>query len=229
VVRSEQTTKSTAPVMTLYQYEHCPYCRRCVILLKLKGLGPDKVQVRAVPYDDEKTVMDLHPRHEQQLPLLDTGSTVVAESMDILAFLDQAFPPKLLVGGPLAGLQDWLETLHGPSMYLLLPGWYGKADRYLDLRAPSSREYFRKYKEALIKEVAESEGADLGTFEKCVASAPALREEVEQVLAKMPVWEGSDIGVDDVALWAELDALSVVDGLTFPEQVRRYMSRFPSV
>lgn len=226
--RQSTSHSEPAQMMTLYQYEHCPYCRRCVMLLKLKGVGSDRVRIRTVAYDDEKTVMDLHPSHEHILPLLDTGKKVVAESLDIMQFLDQNFGLPLLTGEPLLGLDEWLERLNGPSIYLLLPGWYAKAERYEDLRATSSREYFRKYKEPQIREIAESEGAQFDTFDKCFANAASLRKEVEQILKDIPVtWVSAPLGVDHVVLWAELDALSVIDGLQLPEQARQFMKRFP--
>lgn len=235
--------------MMLYVYSHCPYCARVTWLLHAKHVGEDTVKLVVVSYDDEETVKALHPEGKKLLPLLDTRKPavgVVAESADIITFLDgEVGGPRLLRpqgeadAEAAAALEKWFEEVFLLTFLLQVPRWWKQAKKYEELATETAASYFRSRKEGMLRAEAEAniaEGYEPGpqSLEECLACTPELMPELAELLEEMDTQLSSEHAVlpgggptlCDVKLWAELDALAIVEELVLPPRLKVFFDYF---
>lgn len=82
---------TAAPDLTLYQFELCPYCHKVRAGLELKGLAFRKIEVNPMTKKELPALPEGSPK---KVPVLRAGGEVVADSTEILRYLD-------VVGGKL--------------------------------------------------------------------------------------------------------------------------------
>ena len=69
--------------ITLYQYDHCPYCIRVRMVLKCKGIDYKCI---TLAYDDVATPIRIYGK--KILPfIIKSDETVLGESLDIINYL----------------------------------------------------------------------------------------------------------------------------------------------
>jgi len=74
--------------LRLYSMQFCPFAERVRLILLVKGVPHDIVNVHLK--NKPEWIFDLHP--EGKVPALDTGSELVIESLDIADYLDEKYP-----------------------------------------------------------------------------------------------------------------------------------------
>ncbi|MFO8015973.1 MAG: glutathione S-transferase N-terminal domain-containing protein [Candidatus Woesearchaeota archaeon] len=80
---SNSESKSSKPSIKLYQFEHCPYCRKVRQKLREKGLEYEKIEV------DRNNKPDVVLETGGTVPVIDIDGMVMSESDDIVKYLDE--------------------------------------------------------------------------------------------------------------------------------------------
>ncbi|NKQ10829.1 glutaredoxin 2 [Pseudomonas sp. SST3] len=196
--------------MKLYYYEHCPFSARVRMALNLKGIEVDGV---VLPADDEQTITQLIGKHQIPVLVRDDG-TPMADSMDIVRYLDGLDGQPIIQEPDTAALKQWLEPFVPNLQYLGYPRWTQIGLE--EFASPSAYEHFRKKKTETI-----------GDFDAALANTEAKAREVDAQLGRLqeivdltpphqqPRW-------DDITLFPMLRSLSVVKAVEWPEDVRAY-------
>ncbi|MFT4569460.1 MAG: microsomal prostaglandin-E synthase 2 [Hyphomicrobiaceae bacterium] len=128
--------------LTLYQFELCPYCHKVKAALDVKGLPYQKVEVN--PY----TKRELPPLPEgapKKVPVLALDGAVVADSTDILEFLETRFGDRNgLLPADEAGrertreIEAWVDDKLTQILPAVIYGTWGEAIRAAQVTARSS-------------------------------------------------------------------------------------------
>ena len=205
--------------MTLYIYDHCPYCVKARMIFGLKSIP---VQLKTLLNDDEKTPISMIG--VKMVPVLEIvsekkGRIFMPESLDIIRHADKENP---LVSSweEDPALSEWLEENGFLSYELAMPRWVRSGME--EFQTESARKYFTAKKEAMI-----------GPFSEALAKTDALIKEMKRSLKKLesllppaedgPFFKGKKLTVNDFHLFAFLRALSIVKKPAFPPKTARYM------
>jgi len=197
--------------MKLYYYDHCPFSARVRMALNLKGIDAERV---LLPADDEQTITRLIGKHQIPVLVRDDG-TPMADSMEIVKYLDQLDGQPMIQEPDTPELQQWLEPFVPNLQYLGYPRWtqIGLGE----FASPSAYEHFRKKKTESI-----------GDFDEALVNTDTKAREVDEQLARLP--DILDLTPthdhprwDDITLFPMLRSLSVVEAIDWPQAVRAYV------
>ncbi len=196
--------------MKLYYYDHCPFSARVRMALDLKGIEAERV---VLPADDEQTITGLIGKHQIPVLVRDDG-TPMADSMEIVKYLDHLDGEPIIKAPDTPEVQQWLEPFVPNLQYLGYPRWTQIGLE--EFASPSAYEHFRKKKTETI-----------GDFEDALANTEAKAREVEKQLRQLPKLidlapADQHPSWDDVTLFPMLRSLSVVKAIDWPEDVRAY-------
>ncbi|RMR03610.1 Glutaredoxin 2 [Pseudomonas savastanoi pv. glycinea] len=199
--------------MKLYVYDHCPFCVKARTIFGFKNTAFDLV---ILLNDDEATPTRMIGK--KMAPILEDGGRYLAESMDIVAYVDGLSGDKILAGPLNPALAQWNSDVTGPLYSLALPRW--AAADLEEFATPSAREYFTRNKERMI-----------GSFEgHMAASSDYIASLNRHLLDLEPLIQSSDavngeLSEDDVQLFATLRSMSIVRGIQYPPAVEAYRQR----
>ena len=200
--------------MTLYIYDHCPYCVKARMIF---GLRKQAVQLKTLLNDDEKTPIDMIG--VKMLPILEyKPGQFMPESMDIIDFIDKKTAPAPLVQtSEDPQLMDWLDQHHFLNYQLSMPRWVRSPLE--EFKTPSARAYFEKKKTAYI-----------GSFKERLKESPALishmedaLKELESLLKEENTFYAKQVSWNDFHLFPFLRSLSIVKACSFPVKTKKYM------
>ena len=199
-------------MLTLYHYDHCPYCVKARMIFGLKKVS---FQLKSLLYDDEETPQSFIG--VKMAPILKTEKEYMPESLDIVRYVDDHFPSQVVDWTEDSRLNKWIESCGTAHYFLAMPRWV-KAPLE-EFNTPASRAYFQRKKEQHI-----------GPFSEALNNTKKLTEEMEEKLkslenlfsAENKYWN-FQLSVNDFHLFAYLRMLSIVKDLSFPERVAAYM------
>ncbi|AEF46012.1 glutaredoxin, GrxB family [Serratia sp. AS12] len=200
--------------MKLFIYDHCPFCVKARMIFGLKNLP---VRLVTLLSDDEATPISMIGKKMAPILQKDDGS-YLPESMDIVRYVDNLDGRPLLTGKTNPAIADWLQRVGGYSAKLLLPR-IANAD-FEEFATDSARQYFAHKKQASI-----------GDFSEHLANSADLIAELEadlQALSSLiitPDAVNGTLSEDDIQLFPLLRSLSIVAGVTLPENVEAYRNR----
>ncbi|WP_122290042.1 glutaredoxin 2 [Serratia plymuthica] len=200
--------------MKLFIYDHCPFCVKARMIFGLKNLP---VRLVTLLSDDEATPISMIGKKMAPILQKDDGS-YLPESMDIVRYVDNLDGRPLLTGKTNPAIADWLQRVGGYSAKLLLPR-IANAD-FEEFATDSARQYFTHKKQASI-----------GDFSDHLANSADLIAELEtdlQALSSLIVTSDAvngSLSEDDIQLFPLLRSLSIVAGVTLPENVEAYRNR----
>lgn len=200
--------------MKLFIYDHCPFCVKARMIFGLKNLP---VRLVTLLSDDEATPISMIGKKMAPILQKDDGS-YLPESMDIVRYVDNLDGRPLLTGKTNPAIADWLQRVGGYSAKLLLPR-IANAD-FEEFATDSARQYFTHKKQASI-----------GDFSELLANSADLIAELEtdlQALSSLIVTSDAvngSLSEDDIQLFPLLRSLSIVAGVTLPENVEAYRNR----
>ena len=194
--------------MKLYIFEHCPFCVKSLMVANELGIDYEKCYLLN---DDELTPNRLVGK--KLVPILekDDGSAM-GESLDIARYFTEVARQPLTDGEHLGAAQSWVERHLETILRLTFVRWP-------DLKLPEyatqgAVQYYTEKKEqrlgASFNEVREATSTDLDKIHQAF-------EEINWL------GESEHLQWQDVALFPFLRNLSVVKGLTMPEQVKQYV------
>ncbi|MDT3250037.1 glutaredoxin 2 [Serratia sp. root2] len=200
--------------MKLFIYDHCPFCVKARMIFGLKNLP---VRLVTLLNDDEATPISMIGKKMAPILQKDDGS-YLPESMDIVRYVDNLDGRPLLTGKTNPAIADWLQRVGAYSAKLLLPR-IANAD-FEEFATDSARQYFAHKKQASI-----------GDFAEHLANSADLIAELEidlQALSGLIVASDAVNGTlseDDIQLFPLLRSLSIVAGVTMPDNVETYRNR----
>lgn len=193
---------------TLYHYVHCPYCVRVRMAC---GFLKIDFKSRVLPYDDEKTPIDLAGK--KMLPIMKFQDKVQNESLEIIETLD---PENNL---------DWRDVnyeeveavcnLLGKTVHNLAMPYWIHTQEFND----SSREYFQKKKEA-----------KRGPFKDLVKNRFIFHEEMQSKLEGLvselkPFYQSDEFTIKDIMISAHLWGLYIVPEWQFDKTIHHYLQK----
>ena len=109
-------------MIKLYQYEVCPFCCKVRAVLDYKKLPYEKVEVHPL---NKKEIAFAKPY--QKVPILMDGNQQVIESNDIIQYLDDRYPDKLVFAETEEERQKqrvWLKFADEELVIILPPNIY---------------------------------------------------------------------------------------------------------
>lgn len=200
--------------MKLFIYDHCPYCVKARMIFGLKNTP---VQLMTLLNDDEKTPIDMIG--QKMVPILETSpGQFMPESMDIVQFIDNKFPPKIVSDKEDPLLLEILGQARTPYYSLVMPRWV--QSEMEEFKTDSARKYFQNKKEQMI-----------GPFETALENTKQFKKEITKILLKIEnkMFKESNwyiknqLSFNDFHLFAFLRSLTIVKDLHFPSILDNYM------
>jgi glutaredoxin 2 len=194
----------------LYHYVHCPFCIRVRMALGYLNIPFESV---VVPYDDEKTPIELTGK--KMLPIAVIDGVAHNESLDIIALADLTHKlklPKMLQGPTFMELNtllnQWGENVHS----LAMPYWIWTPEF-----TPTSRQYFQHKKET-----------KRGPFKELVKNRAGFEEKLNRDLEHLsksltPFYQSNEFSIYDILIASHLWGLYVVPEYRFPEKLHDYL------
>jgi len=196
--------------MKLFVYDHCPFCVKARAIFGLKDVPFD---LDILLNDDEATPVSMIGK--KMAPILEHNGRFIAESMDIVAYVDGLYGTKVLSGPRNPAVAQWLADVSEPLFRLALPRW-ASADLE-EFSTPEARAYFTRNKESMI-----------GSFKDHLAASPDYIATLnDHLLVLEPLVLSPDalngvLSEDDIHLFASLRSLSIVRGIVYPPAVEAY-------
>lgn len=198
--------------LTLYHYVHCPFCVRVRMALGLFKLPYKSI---VVPYDDEKTPINLMGK--KMLPIMVIDGKAMNESLDIISVIDTEKRLKVAeaLNSPIFDSFNELLNKLGTNVHnLAMPYWI-----YTPEFNEGSRAYFQKKKEQ-----------KRGPFKDLVKRKEEFTKTLLQDLSHtsqdlVPYYRSKEITIFDIMLAAHLWGLYVVPEFQFPENWHNYLQR----
>ncbi|MGD5361256.1 glutaredoxin 2, partial [Xanthomonas citri pv. citri] len=154
--------------MKLYIYEHCPFSTRARLIFGLKRI-PFELEV--VMEGDAQTPTRLVGKKVVPILEKDDGSAM-AESMDIVRYVDALFSPRLLVDPPREHVARWCEEARSTVSRLAIPRM--------------TRSVFKENStEASRKAYREREEKAFGDLDALIGETPGLVARIDDLLARL--------------------------------------------
>jgi len=187
-------------MMKLYIYEHCPFSARARTIFGLKGIP---VEISVVMEGDAETSIRLVGK--KVVPILEKDDgTAMAESMDIVRYVDEQFPPKCLTDPVREEIEAWCKEARSTISKLAIPRM-------------TKSSFKENATEAARKAYLEREQRALGDLEALMSDTPKLVVEAEELLARLELiirdWKA--YSETDLVLYSQLRSLSIVKGIKF--------------
>ncbi len=203
-------------LMKLFHYVHCPFCVRVRMALGLLNIPYDSI---VLPYDDEKTPIDLC--QVKMLPIMqfDNGQNMI-ESLDIIKKLDQTnqLQMDLLDQEDISlHMDNLLNEIGKPVHNLCMPYWI-----YTKEFDEKSRRYFQEKKEK-----------KRGPFHLLIQNKQEHLKNLAPILVRiqknlMPFYLKDKLTILDIMLASHLWGLYIFPEFQFPPQIHQYLQRVKS-
>ena len=197
--------------MKLYVYDHCPFCAKARMIFGLKSLP---LELHYLLEDDVETPTGLVGK--KTTPILQkVDGSHMAESMDIVHYLDgQHGEPVVTPVAENNSIKLWHDAAWGPILRLSIP-------RLATVDLPEFAT--SQAREAFITRQTKN----FGDFDELIRNTPELVTDIEGQLAQLDslLADREHVDADDFVLYPSLRMLSVVKGVNYPANVKRYMQR----
>lgn len=219
---------------TVYCYDHCPFCVRVRFALGLKNV---KHHLFFMANDDKETPTELVG--QKIAPILKWKDITMAESMDIVEFIDssQELGPSVLLPASdrtdlkewQHGVQDLLRCLQRPRYVAtgLLPEFQQLDGRHAYIKNHQLPPYTKdEWNEMSLEEKVD-------VYAENMAKDPADDvEELNRKLVELDDIVYSDyhcspggLSYDDIDLFSRLRSITIIKDAKWPEKLRFYMDR----
>ena len=197
--------------MKLYVYDHCPFCAKARMIFGLKSVPLELIFMLE---DDVATPTKLVGK--KAAPILEKADgSHMAESMDIVHYVDaQEGDPLVTPVGESSPIQEWNDAAGRSMLDLAIPR-LASAD-FPEFATPEARETFKA-----------RQTKNFGNFDELLGRSEELIQQVEKQLAELDslLVGREQVDADDFVLYPSLRMLSIVKGVKYPANVKRYMER----
>ena len=198
--------------MKLYIYDHCPFCVRARMIFGLRSLP---VEIEVFANDDEAGPTALIG--EKVVPILiKPDGTAMDESLDIVRFVDEYAGKERLDETIRPEIQVWLDKVSKYSSSLTAP-------RCVQIGLPefateSARAYYIAKKTGAYGDFAENIARTDEYLAQLHADLPELA-----ALIHSEAHIGERLGYEDIITFPVLRNLTMVKGVHYPAEIRRYV------
>lgn len=196
--------------MKLYIYEHCPFCTRARMIFGLKGIP---VELSVVMEGDDDTPIRLVGKKGVPILERDDGSAM-SESMDIVRDIDGRFPEKVLTEPLREEIDAWCRDARPIVAKLAVPRMTRSS-----FKENSTEESRTAY--------VERERKAFGDLDALIRDTPDLLDQIHRRLASLDLliedWAG--LSESDLVLYSTLRSLSIVKGVVFGLNTKRFAQR----
>ena len=197
--------------MKLYVYDHCPFCAKARMIFGLKSLPMELIFLLE---DDADTPTKLVGK--KTTPILQkTDGSHIAESMDIVQYVDGQYgEPVVTPVGENSPIKVWHDAAWRPILNLSIPR-LASVD-LPEFATPDARAAFKN-----------RQTKNFGDFDELIDRTPELVQDIEEQLSELDaLLAGREhVDADDFVLYPSLRMLSIVKGINYPANVKRYMER----
>lgn len=197
--------------MKLYIYEHYPFSTSVRMIFGMKGIP---VELSVVMEGDAETPTRLVGRKVVPILQKDDG-TAMAESMDIIRYVDERFGPRLLTDPVREDIESWAQEARSTISKLAIP------------RATKS-SFAENSTEAAQKAYREREQKALGDLDDLIDDTPRLMIEAVALLELM-IQDWQAFSVTDLILYSQLRTLSIVKGISLGPKTRYFANRMTAI
>ena len=200
--------------MKLYHYDHCPYCVKARMIFGFKNVP---LQLEALLNDDEETPIGLVGKKMVPILIKEDGAPM-AESLDIIHYIDNKEEATVQASRGDEGLNLWLKQVRSYHYPLAMPRWVKMG--LPEFQTPSAVEYFTVRKEDYIGPFAEH----LENTDQLIAQANEHLLVLEKLIqGEVFFWE--KLSLDDFHVFSALRCLTTTKGVQFPEKINAYTNR----
>lgn len=206
-------------LMKLYVYDHCPFCVKVRMIFGIKQLDYELVILQN---HDESTPISMIG--SKMLPILEREpGNYLPESLDIISYVDNSLGHKVINSHPeQEEFSAITKRLNKATMKLVFPRWVLAPLK--EFESEASRQYYVEKKEQM-----------LGSFSELLEKTNELMDEVHLQLNLIKSFIKSknavhgNLTLDDFHLFATLRSLSIVKGVSYPQEVEAYRQTMSSV
>ncbi len=199
--------------MKLYVYDHCPFCARVRLLAGYKKIPLELVYV---PYSEEKMLIDLVGKKAVPVLVKDDG-TAMAESLEILLWLDRNYGDPIIQDEDGSEIDAWLSDALLPLQKIGYPRW-----PKLGLKEYASDKD--------VKEWEERKAPAIESFSKALSETAQTAREVAGLLqrAEELLKQRSVLAADGPLTMSEIKLFTFIRGFTsepsivWPAAVKRW-------
>lgn len=200
--------------MKLYIYDHCPFCCRARMAAGLKGIPVD---LEIIMEGDTETPIRLMGK--RGVPILQKGDgTHMAESIDIVDYLDSLKAPLQFKGAEDLWVEEWCVRAWKPALRLFIPR-FTQAD-FPELSTPEARAAYLARETKAFGDI----DALMSNTAVHLAEMGPLLEELEERIAF-----SGDVSRSDFKLFPILRCLSIVKGIPFGPATTDYVRNMASM
>ena len=198
--------------MKLYIYDHCPFCVRARMIFGLRGLP---VELEVFANDDEAGPTALIG--EKVVPILvKPDGTAMDESLDIVRFVDEYAGKERLDDTIRPEIQAWLDKVGKYANKLIAPRCV--LIGLPEFASESARLYYTAKKTAVYGNFVENFKHSDTYLAQLHADLPELA-----ALIHSEAHIGERLGYEDIITFPLLRNLTMVKGVNYPPEVRRYV------
>ncbi|CAN5337569.1 glutaredoxin 2 [soil metagenome] len=201
-------------MMKLHIYEHCPFSTRARMIFFLKAIP---VEISVVMEGDAETPMRLVGK--KVVPILEKDDgTAMAESMDIVHYVDEKFAPKFLTEPVREEIEAWCRDARSTISKLAIPRMTKSS--FAENATQAARQAYR-----------EREQRALGDLEALISDTPRLVVEAEGLLAalELVIRDWKAYSETDLVLYSSLRALSIVKDLKLGPKARHFAEKMAAL
>lgn len=234
-VKPERVVRPTLPVV--YCYDHCPFCVRVRLALGLKNV---KHSLYFMANDDVETPSALVGKKIAPILVWKEANVVMAESMDIVKLIDNderlGTPGMIKPATERTDLKEWqkstqdlLRCLQRPRYVAtgLLPEFQQLDGRHAYVKNHPMPPYANdEWKEMTLTD-------QLAVYAEAMAKDPAADiEELNRKLVELDDIVYSEyhcspggVSYDDIDLFSRLRSITIINGVQWPNKMRKYMDK----
>ncbi|WP_312463928.1 glutaredoxin 2 [Pantoea endophytica] len=194
--------------MKLHIYEHCPFCVRARMIFGIKKFP---VELCVMSEGDAQTPTRMVGKKVAPILEKDDG-TFMAESMDIVHYIDGLSDKRFLKGMGNAEIDHWCETVTATLFRLVIPR-FTRAE-FAEISTPASRAAY-----------VQREQRAFGDLEKLMLETPLLLQEMNAWLSELEslLEHREEINESDFRLYPLLRSLTIVSNVSFGSNTRIYI------
>ncbi|MDY0971408.1 glutaredoxin 2 [Siccibacter turicensis] len=194
--------------MKIYIYEHCPFCVRARMIFGIKKFP---VELCVMSEADAQTPTRMVGK--KIAPILEKeDGTFMAESMDIVHYVDELDDERILKSTGNAEIARWCETVT-PTLFRLVIPRFTRAE-FAEIRTPASREaYIQRERRAF------------GDLDKLILQTPGLLQDMNAWLVELEplLADRKEVNESDFRLYPLLRSLTIVRDIQFGPDTRIYI------
>ena len=201
--------------ITLYDYNHCPYCVRVHMLFKRKNITP---KIITLAYDDAKTPTEIYGK--KTLPfIIKSDNSILGESLDIINYLDNIDNNSILsdknlteeINSALRELRPNANKLYKPRMM--------QTD-IADFSTQGAKDY---YENKFSKKNNESFDESINQTSNLLPIVQDNLDKIDKLLPNTTNFYGDIFSMADIHLFPTLRNLTVVKDLIFKDRLKQYL------